>query len=165
MYVGSWNPYANATISESDVVYGKKAYDSSGILITGTHSCGGGGAYTLNVKNESATKIIKGFSGVNGKLNCIFCESGESYTLKVNLGSIIPFVFLDALPTSVNVNSPLYRIAPSTTSTSSGVGDITVNGITHGYVAGTLPDLYAKKVYVIVYCFYYGADNTSITFK
>lgn len=83
--------------------------------------------------------------------------------MRVDLGSIIPFIFVDNIPKNVNVNAPLCRIAPSTTSGYL-LGDIVNNGKTHGSVGNTFPDLKDKDVYTVIYCMYYGADNTRITF-
>lgn len=172
LYIGTWLPYSGSTISASDIVKGKNAYDYSGTLLAGTHVCSSESSgssenpYTLTVYNNTYNvKIVKSFGGANNNLTATFCEPGESYTLKVDLGSIIPFIFLDGMPGTALVNAPLYRIAPSTSSGKDTVADITCNGTTYNGITSAFPDLKDKRVYVVVFCMYYGANNTSITFR
>ena len=163
LITGTFEPFAGTTISSaSDIVSGKTARDASGNLITGTHVCTGGSqkTYKLTVYNRcSGLKIVKGFTGTNNNLTPIYCENGESYDIYVDLGDIVTFVLLNYKPNSVTINSPLTQIAPGGTISNLGLyGNIDYNNIPDWR---NLPPASAA----LSYLFFYGANNTSITFN
>lgn len=164
---GLWEPYINSTVNASSLLSGVKAYDSNGNLITGTHTCESASSYKpykLTVYNNcSGLKIVKGFEGTNNSLTPIYCEYRESYDIYVDLGDIVTFIYFDATPYSY-INSPLIKIAPGS------VGDdVYSNNINNGQLTDIVEEWTnygtPHKTGVESYLFYYGANNTSITFN
>lgn len=165
--VGTWKPYNGSTVAASSLLSGVKAYDSNGNLITGTHTCESASSskpYKLTVYNNcSGLKIVKGFEGTNNSLTPIYCEYGESYDIYVDLGDIVTFIYFDAIPNSYTINSPLTRIAPGN------AGNIYSDNINNGELTTIVKEwtYYGTfhKTGVQSYLFYYGANNTRITFN
>lgn len=157
---GSWEPYSGSTVTASDILSGKKAYDSNGILLTGTCVASGSSStstkpYKLTVCNRcTELKIVKGFSGPNNNLTPSYCLAGENYDIYVDLGDVVTFIFYDSKPNSVTVSSPLADLVINAPS-------VLYSGTTYNIPSWSS----GKMVYATTYLFYYGANNTSITFK
>lgn len=171
-FLGTWKPYDGSTVTASTLLSGVLAYDSNGNLITGTHTCGSASSpkpYKLTVYNNcSGLKIVKGFKGTNNSLTPIYCEYGENYDIYVALGDIVTFIYFDAIPNSYAINSPLTQIAPGC-EVMSHVGNVYSSNIKNGLLTDIvnqwrINDKVSHKTGVQSFLFYYGANNTSITF-
>lgn len=165
LITGTCEPYAGTTISSaSDIVSGKTARDASGNLITGTHVCTSGSQkpYKLTVYNRcSGLKIVKGFTGTNFNLTPIYCEYGESYDIYVDLGDIVSFIFFNSKPNSYTLGCPMYQLAPGATPEQA-----TICFLSGGNTTDVIPSWKrSDSTSVMSFVFFYGANNTSITFN
>ena len=165
-YIGTWKPYNGSTVAASSLLSGVKAYDSNGNLITGTHTCESASSskpYKLTVYNNcSGLKIVKGFSGTNNNLTPSYCEYGESYDIYVDLGDVVSIMFYNGVPKSENINAPLVRLYKNANTSIAGLDqDIITNAVVNSVKSWTP----GNKLAFATYLFYYGANNTSITFN
>lgn len=161
---GTFKPYDGATVVASDILSGKKAYDANGALLTGTYESSGSTStkpYKITVNNNnSSLKIVKGFSGSNNNLVPSYCEYGESYDIYVDLGDVVSFMFYNSLPRSETISAPLERLYPNESISALIKGKLT------GAVVNNIPSWRpGETIAVATYLFYYGANNTSITFN
>lgn len=119
--------------------------------------------YKITIKNNnSSLKIVKGFSGSDGNLTPLYCLAGESYDIYVDLGDVVSILFYDSRPNYEENASPLVRVHPNT--------NISVSSIEQAAIIGDATNVIPRwkrgaLLAVATYIFYYGANNTHLTFN